>query len=118
MLLKKNRANRKDLEEVFKKSLFLRSSGFNFRYRLHPAPFSVSVEEKKNTFKLSFVVPKSICKSAVKRNSFRRKGYRILKKNIDNLNKPVVGAFVFNKDGLSKTTQELENDIKNILQKI
>ena len=73
MLLKKNRANKKDLEEVFKKGLFLRSGGFTFTY--------IKKLDTKD-IKISFVVPKNICKSAVKRNSFRRKGYRILRKKI------------------------------------
>ena len=109
MLPKNNRANRKDLEEVFKKGSFLASPNLSFRFlKKKDTPYS----------KISFISPKTVSKSAVKRNSLRRRGYRILQKNQDLFKKGIFGAFVFGKKSLKITTQDLENEINNIVKKI
>ncbi|MDQ3075758.1 MAG: ribonuclease P protein component [bacterium] len=101
MLLKKNRANKKDLDKVFKKGFFLASTNLTFRYL------------KDKTTKISFVTPKTVSKSAVKRNGLRRKGYALLKKHLELLPSPITAAFVFKKSN----TENLENEIKNLLTK-
>jgi len=102
MLPKNNRANRKDLDKVFKKGSFLASQNLTFRY----------IKYKIN--KISFVTPKTVSKSAVNRNSLRRKGYLALRKYIKTIPFPVVGVFLFKKNNI----ENLENEIKNILNKI
>lgn len=102
MLPKNNRANRKDLDKVFKKGSFLVSQSLTFRYI------------KSKTNKISFITPKTVSKSAVVRNSLRRQGYLALKRSIKNIPFPVVGAFLFKK----KNTENLENEIKTIFNKV
>lgn len=109
MLPKNNRANRKDLEEVFKKGSFLASSNLSFRYLK---------AQKGLNFKISFISPKTTSKSAVKRNNLRRRGYRILQKNLHLIKKGITGAFVFGKKSLNISTEDLENEIKTILNKV
>lgn len=105
MLPKKNRADKKDLEEVFKKGLFAASPLLTFRY--------VKIKNSQN-FKISFIAPKTVNKSAVKRNFLRRRGYIALEKNLGGLPFPVIGAFIFRKNNI----ENLENEIKNIFNKI
>ncbi|OGI65050.1 hypothetical protein A2647_01360 [Candidatus Nomurabacteria bacterium RIFCSPHIGHO2_01_FULL_40_24b] len=110
MLPKKNRASKKDLEGVFRKGLFLTSPNITFKYLKIKNNFSGT---DKN-FRISFIAPKAISKSAVKRNFLKRRGYRLFKKHIDSLPFPIVGAFIFNKNNV----ENLEDEIKKILNKI
>lgn len=123
MLRKKNRANRRDLEKVFKKGFFLASPNLTFKY-IKEKVNSVAVPQEMD-YRISFVVPKSVSKRAVVRNSLRRKGYSILEKNIGLLKTPVIGAFVFKKtspnpllSGEGKGEVNLENEIQTILKKL
>ena len=59
------------IEKIFKKGSFIGSNFLNLKYFF----------SKDNTApRISFIVPKKIEKTAVGRNSLRRKGYLILKK--------------------------------------
>lgn len=106
MTPKKNRPNTKEVERIFKVGKVTSSTLFTFRFILVP----------EKTKKISFIVPKSISKLAVQRNSLRRLGYRVLKNYLDLFPSGVVGVFVFKKyeDGLST----IENEIENIVNKI
>jgi ribonuclease P protein component len=105
MLPKKNRADKKSIEKIFKEGLFLRSSDLTFKYLK---------DKSNNQPKISIIVPKALFKSAVKRNSLRRAGYAILKKYTSLISPQIVGAFVLGK----KSLDNLESEIKNILNKI
>jgi ribonuclease P protein component len=105
MLPKKNRADKKTIEKIFKRSFFLSSPNLNFRY------FKSKNEEGH---KISFIVPKTISKKAVERNSLRRKGYINLQKNLSLIPFPVNGVFSFRK----KNIENIENEIKNIFKEI
>lgn len=103
MLPKRNRASKKDLEEVFKSGSFLNSKGLTLRYL------------SSKSSKISFIVPKTLTKSAVKRNSLRRSGYLALKKYLKVSKEPLIkGAFIYKK----KEVEDLENEIKEIFSKI
>ncbi len=106
MLPKKNRANTREVEEIFKKGRFLNSLNLTFKY----------IKTDKNEIKISFIAPKSVAKLAVKRNSLRRKGYNILKKYIEQFPTGTTGAFVFKK--YQDDASIIENEIKTILSKI
>ena len=118
MLPKKNRADRKTVEKVFKEGRFVNSPNLSFKYKLI-AGLSPTI---------SFTAPKTACKRAVGRNLLRRRGYAVLKKCFDQLPSSLVGVFVFGKKSLEvfggKKTKSynpilnLENEIKNILSKI
>lgn len=114
MLLKKNRADKKDIDKIFKacppngrEGRFLNSPSLTFKFIL--------VKDQKEP-KISFIAPKNIAKLAVKRNSLRRKGYSVLRRHIDKVPRPVVGVFVFKK--YQDDIFVLENEIKNLLNKI
>lgn len=124
MLPKKNRADRKTVEKVFKEGRFVNSANLSFKYKLIAGLSPI----------ISFTAPKTACKRAVGRNLLRRRGYAVFKK----LTSPpapspykgegVTGVFVFGKKSLEvfggkknksyNPILNLENEIKNILSKI
>jgi len=106
MFLKKNRADKKAVEKIFKKGLFIASKNINLKYIL---------EKSTTPPRVSFIVPKAVEKKAVKRNYLRRHGYVELKKYFENIPDGFIGAFIFKKN---TPTIEIENDIKKILNKI
>lgn len=107
MLPKKNRADRKTVEKVFKSGNSLSSVNFSFRFSISPG---------LNTPKISIVVPKTLAKKAVDRNSLRRKGYFALEKYIKNFPKEIVGVIVFKK--YQSNVSIIEDEIKKIISKI
>ncbi len=106
MLPKKNRANTKEVDKIFKEGKFLNSSNLTFKY----------FRNNSKEIKISFIVSKNITKLAVKRNLLRRRGYTALKKHINQFPVGITGVFIFKKylDDISI----LENEIKDILSKI
>ena len=75
-------------------------------------------EEMKQMYRAGFQPfgPKNIAKFATKRNKLRRRGYTALRKFINEFPFGLVGAFVFKKQ--EEDVLILENEIKNILNKI
>lgn len=107
MLPKNNRADKKAIDKIFKKSLFVAEKSFNFKYIL---------ENKGISPRVSVVIPKNIEKSAAKRNLLRRKTYLFIEKYIKLLPSTVLGVLVLkNKDFSMK---ELEDGIKNIAKRL
>ena len=106
MLPKKNRANKKDIEKLFKNRGFFFSPNLTFRYSKLSIPGMDS--------RISFIVPKKVTKSAVLRNKLRRIGYIALEKHLNLLNMPVSGVFSFTKNN----TENIENEIKDLLSKV
>lgn len=107
MLPKKNRADTKTIEKIFKQGKFLNSSNLTFKYIL---------DDSSDIPRISFVAPKSVAKLAVRRNFLRRRGYDILKKFLDQFPAGILGAFVFRK--YQDNVSIIENEIKTILTKI
>jgi len=109
MLPKKNRADKKTIEKIFKKSIFIGSHSLNLKYFFN----------KDNTSpRVSFIVPKTVEKKATERNFLRRKGYLILEKYWNKIPNDFVGVFIFNKQKEKKLLEVIEEDIKIILNKI
>jgi len=106
MLLKKNRANTKEIDEIFKEGISLSSPHLSFRY----------FKNKTRGIKISFTASKKVAKLAVKRNLLRRRGYSALRKYFQQSPLGVTGVFVFKK--YQDDILILENEIKNILSKI
>lgn len=106
MLPKRNRVGKKDIDLVFKKGKFISSSVFTFKFIL------------LNSLQthISFIAPKSIAKLAVERNKLRRKGYSALGKHIEQFPSGILGVFLFKKP--EGNILKIENEIKNILNKI
>lgn len=107
MLAKKNRADTKIVEKVFKVGKFINSPVLSFKFKLNGG---------SATPRVSFIAPKNIAKKAVDRNAMRRLGYEGLKKYIKQLPAGLEGAFIFKKSGLS--LKELENEIQTILNQL
>jgi len=107
MLPKKNRASKKDVDEVFKNGSFINSPNLTFKFLI-----------KKEIFgpRISFISPKSVNKKAVIRNKLRRIGYNIFKKYQKAFPSELVGVFIFKK--YQDDVLILENEIKTILSKI
>ena len=111
MLKKKNRADRKEIDLLFKQGKFFSSPNFTFKYILFPTSRTCGKPTR-----ISFIAPKSIAKLAVQRNLLRRRGYSALKKYLDHFPLGLLGVFVFKKPQTDLSI--LENEIKNTLDKI
>ncbi|MEO5635323.1 MAG: ribonuclease P protein component [Candidatus Paceibacterota bacterium] len=107
MLSKKNKVDKKTIEQIFKKGIFLNGIVLSFRF------LNTSKEEK---VRISFIVPKTVSKIAVKRNSLRRRGYAVLQKYMNDFPPGIVGVFTFKK--YQDDNKIIENEIKQILSKI
>ena len=107
MLPKKNRADTKAVEKIFKEGKFLNSPNLTFKFLKN---------KNLSAPKISFIAPKNVAKLAVKRNLLRRHGYDVLGKYINQFPLGFSGVFVYKQyqDNLSV----IENEIKNILTKI
>ena len=78
--------------------------------------------------RIAFIAPKTASKKAVGRNLLRRRGYFIIKKQLERFPANFAGAFVFGKKSMdffggrkNKTKNPilvLENEIKIILRKL
>ena len=107
MLPKKNRVDKRAIEKIFKESKIFNSPILTFRFVL---------TNNNNIPRISIIVPKTVAKKAVNRNLLRRRGYNVLGKYINRFPAGILGIFLFKKyqDDISI----LENEIKNILNKI
>ncbi len=106
MLPKRNRVNKKGIDLIFKTGKLVISPSFTFKF----------IKTKFSAVQISFIVPKSVAKFAVKRNLLRRLGYRTLRKYISQFPTGIMGVFVFKK--YQDNILNLENEIKNIFSKI
>lgn len=106
MLPKKNRVDKKQVDKIFKEGRFVNSTDLTFKFII------IQGSERK----ISFIVPKSVVKLAVKRNLLKRHGYSALEKQINQFPIGILGVFIFKKyqDDIST----IENEIETILNKI
>ena len=123
MLPKKNRADKKAVEKIFKEGKFVNSPNLTFKFVIRgDNKFLMSNTESSYSLRnllsprISVIVPKSIAKLAVKRNFLRRLLYSILIKYIKDLPISLVGVFIFKK--AENDVIILENEIKTIFNKI
>lgn len=118
MLSKKNRADKKTIERIFREGLFVSSPNLTFKF----------IKTNDNKKQISFITPKTASKKAVFRNLLRRRGYFVLRNYFNKLPNGLLGAFVFGKKsngifgGKKNKTHNpianLDNEIKIILNKI
>ena len=115
MLPKKNRVDKKIIDQIFKKGRFYLSPHLTFKF--------ISLKDGSNT-QISFTAPKSVVKSAVKRNLLRRRGYNIIAKYIGSLPKGLKGVFIFSKNsfelfgGKNSKREISKNNLENEIQRI
>ena len=114
MLPKKNRVDKKSIDEIFKacppigrEGSFINSNSLTFKFLL---------KNGSKIRRISFIAPKNVAKFAVKRNLLRRRGYSALEKHIKQFPFGLLGVFIFKKP--LNSVLEIENEIKNILNKI
>lgn len=122
MFPKRNRADKKTIEKIFKEGKFVSSPNITLKFIIKKE------ETTEGIFKVSIITPKTVSKKAVTRNLLRRRGYEVLRKNIKNLPRGFLGVFVFAKKsvdffgGRKKRAYDpmynIENEIRIILSKI
>lgn len=104
MLSKRQRITKSLFDTVLKEGKFLNSPSFTLRF----------IVKKGEVPRIAFVAPKGILKFASQRNSFRRKGYNVLPLQIP----PIFGIFFYKKAGITKSTQEIKDEILSLLSQI
>ncbi|HNW71396.1 MAG TPA: ribonuclease P protein component [Candidatus Paceibacterota bacterium] len=113
MLPKKNRADKRTIDNIFKEGRFLSSGILSLKY------ITNNTIEKK----ISFITPKNISKKAVDRNLLRRRGYSILEKYLDRFPRGFCGAFIFGSKsmaifGKKRNKKERQDSIAQIDKEI
>jgi ribonuclease P protein component len=103
---KKNRADKKTVERIFKEGKFINSPNLTFKFFIN----------RGNERRISVIVPKSVAKKAVDRNFLRRRGYSVLRKYTNQFPTGLLGVFIFKK--YQSDLSIIEDEIKNILNKI
>jgi len=103
MLPKKKRITKALFQTIMKNGKVIHSPLFLFRYIKHSTPA------------YAFVVPKTVAKGAVARNSLRRKGYGGLRAFPL---KPIAGVFFYKKHSGVASHSQLAENITQILSKI
>lgn len=116
MLLKKNRADKRQIDEIFKKGKSINSPNLTLKFIINSEARPNMLGLASSAVKISFIAPKSAAKNAVRRNSLRRRGYIALAKYLDKFPAGLLGAFVFKKP--VDSILELEKEIKIILEKL
>jgi ribonuclease P protein component len=116
MFPKKNRASKKDIDEIFKDGSFFNSANLTFKYIAKNDNFEP---------RISFIAPKTVSKKAVIRNRLRRLGYNTLKKYKNQFPVGLIGVFIFSKNSLvffeklkADSVLKLENELVSILSKL
>jgi ribonuclease P protein component len=107
MLPKNQRVERKPIKQIFEQGRFLNGSSLTLKFTRDP---------KAKKAKISFIAPKSVAKTAVERNSLRRKGYRAIKPHMSSLPNDLSGVFIFKKKEIN--ILDLENEISVLLSKV
>ena len=102
MLSKKKRITKNTFQNIMDKGTIVHGSFFLLRYIKQDFP------------QYAIVVPKKIAKTAVKRNSLRRKGYNILR--FYDL-KSNAGIFFYKKEALGVSLLDIKKDIDFVLKK-
>jgi len=108
MLPKKNRLDRKTLGQIFKEGRTLRSSGITLRFLEDQSP---------GLPRISIVVPKTLVKQAVLRNTLRRRGYKAAKPYLARLPQGFRGVIILSpKNADEKTSSQINKRISEIFK--
>jgi ribonuclease P protein component len=105
MLPKKSRIPRKLFSELLINSKYVNSPDFSLRYSILP--------NIKDT-KIGVSVSKKVSKSAVNRNTIRRRAYSALAPNIKNI-KEGLYLFVAKSGALKLKEEKLQEELENLL---
>lgn len=102
MLPKNKRVTKEGFQILIKEGKTLSTPLFLFYFK------------KQNVPQYAFVTPKKVFKNAVKRNKWRRIGYNILRSMAL---KSGSGIFVYKKQAITATTEEIKENILFVLKK-
>lgn len=89
MLLKENKLDSKNIEQIFKEKNFLNSKNLTLKFL---------IKKNSKVKKMAFVVGKNLIKSAVKRNFLKRTGFLVLKDFLEQFPNGFLGVFILNKN--------------------
>jgi ribonuclease P protein component len=122
MLPKKNRANKKEFDLIFKNGKFVFSPNLTMKYVKN------SENEDFLSCKFAFVVPKTVSKKAVERNSLKRRGFNALRDILKEKTLKINAIFMFNKKSLDffkgnkkknyNPTENLKKEVLFLLNKL
>jgi ribonuclease P protein component len=110
MTPKKNRLEIRAVKKVFAEGRFLSTPYFTFKF------IQARQDKGPTNPQISFIVPKSVAKLAVKRNLLRRRGYSALRKYLPVFPRGMQAVLVFKKQETDILT--IENEIKKILDRL
>jgi len=82
--------------------------------KMFSTPLFLFYAQKSSQGQYAFVAPKGVFKRATKRNEFRRLGYNILRYMKTGQQ---TGIFIYKKQALLATKEEIKNNISYLLQK-
>lgn len=110
MIKSKHKIKRTVFEDVFKSGALFHSDHMLFRCKK-----DINIKD----IGVSFVVPKKVQKSAVRRSMFKRKGYSVIEQVIEDVKTPFLGIFIIKKPFESNNVsyKELEEEIIFLLKK-
>ncbi len=106
MISKKHRVNKGLFDQIFKQGQIIHAPIYVFKY----------LKNLENKGFYAFVVPKTVAKSAVKRNALRRKGYTHLREI--GIKSGISGVFFYKKGTSTAKTQEIKESIDLVLKNI
>ncbi len=109
MLSKNRRIEKKYFPYILKNSRRYISSHF----LLYISPLDSSLASKKSRF--SFSVSKKVCRLAVDRNKYRRRGYSVISKCVKQIKDSYFLFFSFKKFSTKPTFSVLEKEINELL---
>jgi ribonuclease P protein component len=98
------------------RELFTRILAEGKRYNSPSLLLYVANGDANSPSRFAFSVSKKVCKKAVDRNKFRRRGYSVIGKHIKNTAKDHLCFFSFKKSSSSITFEALEKEIVSVLR--
>lgn len=105
MLPKNSRISRKEIEVLLKSGRRYHSPNLQL--------YSLTKDIKNSKF--SFSVSKKVCKNAVDRNKYRRRGYSVIGKHKSLIKSGFYCLFIFKKNSKSITFESIETEILELL---
>ncbi|MCK5591879.1 MAG: ribonuclease P protein component [Candidatus Pacebacteria bacterium] len=124
MLPKKNRIPRRFFPLVIIKGKNYSSFNMYIRVATLPSLFYLDNQTKQTSSskdgvfsRFSFITSKKVSKKAVTRNKFRRIGYGVVQKNIQNIKEGFLVAVFFKKNVINLSKKEIEEEMVFLFKK-
>lgn len=108
MVPKKNRLNSLFFKNLFRKGTIIESPSFSLKY----------TKENKEDFGISVIISKKVAQKAVERNLLKRRFLSLVLQQKNLLISGFSYIFYLKKDIHSRSQEQINQEIKDILQKI